>query len=376
MPRPFGRDRLAGVRDGKLLLFCEESKGWRARSVATATSAEHPGTCVRWEDELFEVEDFEPRADGSVTYTMRPWDERHAIRVVATYSPESEAARSAEARDAHRRIGGHTGILLLAPVLGCLPAHVQERLENEYNFKASWMSLASALSLFMFGAFCFIAARAAELSGPLAPGEASPPLLPPWVLLVGQYLLLESAMRIGIASLQGRGIGTVAGTVLYEIWRLARRGVDRPGGARCLRRSLSSRWSPRTPGRRSFDRFHLLEPALSFLKPGEQASLAKRFGFDGLRWGRISAIFLLVAVGPFALSALFGFLLIPQPSDLLLLASAGGLSIEQVLRLRKVAAKKPAPSISASWSGPPHGASSTGHRLNDFQVRFLRRLDA
>ena len=229
MPRPFGRDRLAGVTDGKLLLLCEESKGWRARSDATATSAEHPGTCIRWEDELFEVEDFESRADGSVTYTLRPWDERHAIRVVATYSPEAEAARSAEGRDARRRVEGHTGILLLSPVLGCLPAHVQERLENEYNVKASWMSLASAIPLFLFGAFCFIVALAFALGGP--------PILPGGVLLVGQYLWIESAVRIVIASRQGRGIGNVAGTLLYETWHLARRGLDRARTRRLLDRT-------------------------------------------------------------------------------------------------------------------------------------------
>jgi hypothetical protein len=230
MPRPFGRDRLAGVRDGKLLLLCEESKGWRARSDATATSAEHPGTCVRWEDELFEVEDFEPRADGSVTYTLRPWDERHAIRVVATYSPETEAARSAEAHDARRRVAGRTGILVLAPLLGCLPGGVQERLENEYNVKASWMSLASAIPLFMFGAFCFIVALAAALGG-------GPPLLPDKVLFVGQYLWIESAVRITVASRQSRGIGNVAGTLLYETWRLARRGLDRARTRRLLDRT-------------------------------------------------------------------------------------------------------------------------------------------
>jgi hypothetical protein len=337
MPRPFGRDRLAGVRDGRLLLFCKDSKGWRARSDATAASVEHPGTCVRWEDELFEVEDFESRADGGVTYALRPWDVRHAIRVVATYSPESEAARSAERRDARRRVEGHTGILLLAPVLGCLPGHVQERIENEYNVKASWMSLASALPLFVFGGFCVIAARAAALGGPF--------LLPPGVLLAGQYLFGESAVRIGIASLQGRGIGTVAGTVLYEIWRLARRGFDRARGRPVPREKSFFQVEPGDSLREDYDRFHLLEPVLSFLAPGEQASLAERFGFDGLKWGRISAIFLLIAVGPFAFSAFFGFLLVPRVSDLLLLAFAGGLSIEQVLRLRKVAAKKPAPSI-------------------------------
>jgi hypothetical protein len=345
MPRPFGRDRLAGVRDGKILLFCAASKGWRARSNATATSAEHPGTCVRWENELFEVEDFESGVDGSVTYTLRPWDERHAIRVVATYSPAAEAARSADARDGRQRVAGHAGILLLAPVLGCLPAHVQERLENEYNVKASWMSLASALPLFLFGAFCFIAARVAELIGSLAPGKANPFFLPPGVLLAGQYLFLESAVRIGIASFQGRGIGTVAGTVLYEIWRLACRGLDRARGRRVPPEKSFFEVEPADVRQGELDRFHLLEPALSFLDPGEQAFLAERFGFDSLKWGRISAIFLLIAVGPFAVSALFGFLLVAQASDLLLLAVAGGFSIEQVLRLRKVAAGRPAPSI-------------------------------
>jgi hypothetical protein len=219
MPRPFGRDRLAGVRDGTLLLFCEESKGWRARSEATATSAEHPGTCVRWEDELFEVEEFESRANGSVTYALRPWDVRHAIRVVATYSPESEAARLAERRDTRRRVEGHTVVLLLAPLVGCLPSDVQERFENEYNVKASRMSLASAVPLFMFGTFCLIVALASALGGP--------PILPDRVLFVGQYLWIESAVRITVASRQDRGIGNVAGTLLYEIWRLARRGLDR-----------------------------------------------------------------------------------------------------------------------------------------------------
>lgn len=219
MPRPFGRDRLAGVRDGKLFLFCEESKGWGARSDATPTSAEHPGTCVRWEDELFEVEDFASGADGSVTYTLRPWDLRHAIRVVSTYSPETEAARSAERRDNRRRVEGHTAILLASPLLGCLPAHVQEGLENDYNVKASWMSLASAVPLFMFGAFCFIVALASAFGGP--------PILPDGILFVGLYLWIESAVRITVASRQSRGIGNVAGTLLYEIWRLARRGLDR-----------------------------------------------------------------------------------------------------------------------------------------------------
>jgi hypothetical protein len=214
MPRPFGRDRLAGVRDGKLFLLCEESKDWRARSDATATSTEHPGTCIRWEDELFEVEDFESRADGSVTYTLRPWDERHAIRVVATYSPDAEAARSADRREARRRVEGHTGILLLAPVLGCLPAHVQELLENEYNVKASWMSLASALPLWILGWISLIFLLASSIGSVAS--------LPTPVLVLGVYLLAESSARLAVCIPQGRPIGTPLGAVLYEVWRRLR----------------------------------------------------------------------------------------------------------------------------------------------------------
>lgn len=304
---------------------------------STATSAEFPGTCVRWEEQLFEVEDLEARAGGSVTYTLALWDERHAIRAVAAYSPETEAARAAEGRDARRSVEGHTVVLLLAPLLGCLPGGVQERLENEYNVKASWMSLASALPLLLFGAFSIISVRAASFGGPLP--------LPMPVLVLGQYLFFESAVRLAVALMQGRGIGTLPGTLLYEAWRLARRGFDRAGGRVVSQEKSYFEVEPAEPWEAEYDRFRLLEPFLSFLAPEEQTRLRERFGFDGLRWGRISAIFLLVALGPFALTALIGFLLVPAASDVLLFAVAGGLSIEQILRLRKVAGKTLAPSI-------------------------------
>jgi len=222
MPRPFGRDRIAGVREGKLLLSCAEPKGWRARVPGAATSAEHPGTCVRWEGQLFEVEDLETHADGNLTYTLARWDDRHAIRVLAAYDAETEAERIRETRAATRRVEGRAALLLVAPFVGSLPASVQERLEREYNVRASTMSLVSALPLFLFGAFCVVALLAVSFGGPS--------LLPNQALVVGYYLFVESALRLGVVLLQGRGIGTVAGTLLYEVWRISRRGLDRERG--------------------------------------------------------------------------------------------------------------------------------------------------
>ena len=337
MPRPLGRDRIAGVREGKLLLSCGEPKGWRAREPMTATSPEHPGTCVRWEEQLFEVEDLETRADGSLCYTLALWDDRHAIRVIATYDAGTEAARTRETRDGVRRTEGRTALLLAAPLVGSLPAPVQERLELEYNVHASTLSLASALPLFFFGVFSIVARGVTAAGGPV--------LLPVPVMLLGHYLFVESALRLAVALLQGRGIGTVAGTLLYEAWRLSGRGADRARGRAVAPEKSVFQVEARDPWEEDVDRFHLLEPVLSFLDEKDQSALAARFGFDGSKWARTSAIFLLVALGPFAVTALLGFLLAPEVSDLLVLLLAGGLCVEQVARLRRAARKKPAPSV-------------------------------
>jgi hypothetical protein len=332
-----GRDRIAGVREGKLLLSCAEPKGWRARVPKAATSAEHPGTCVRWEEQLFEVEDFETHADGSLTYTLARWDERHAIRVIATYDAGTEAGRIKETRAATRRVEGRTALLLAAPFVGSLPASVQERLEHEYNLRGSTMSLVSALPLWVLGWISLILLLASSVGGAGS--------IPAPVLVFGVYLLAESTARLAVCIQQGRPIGTFLGTLLYELWRISRRGLDRSRGhAVPPEKSVFQMESPE-PLEEDFDRFRLLEPVLSFLQARDQDVLAKRFGFDGPRWARVSAIFLLVAVGPFAATALLGFLLVPEVSDLLVLLLAGGLSVEQVLRLRKVAARRPAPSI-------------------------------
>lgn len=210
MPRPFGRDRIAGVREGKLFLSCAEPKGWRARVPATPTSAEHPGTCVRWEEQLFEIEDIETHADGSLTYTFARWDERHAIRVITAYDAGTEDARVQERRAAARRVEGRTALLLASPFVGSLPAQVQERLEHEYNLRGSTMTLASALPLWVFGWFSLILFLASSIGGVS--------FLPTPVLVLGIYFLAESTARLAVCIPQGRPIGTPLGTLLYEVW--------------------------------------------------------------------------------------------------------------------------------------------------------------
>lgn len=212
MPRALGRDRLGVETGGRLLLDCDVPKGWRPRSPATATSAEHPGTALRWEGELFEVLEARSLGGEAVRYVLAAWDERHAMRIVETYSAETEAARAAESADVARRSDRHVFILRVAPLVGSLPGHVQEFFEREYNVPARRLSLASALPLWVLGWISLILLLASAIGGA---GSVPPP-----ILVFGVYILPESTARLVVCVLQGRPIGTLVGTLLYEAWRL------------------------------------------------------------------------------------------------------------------------------------------------------------
>jgi len=336
MPRALGRDRLGVETGGRLLLDCDSPKGWRGRSPAMPTSAEHPGSAVRWEEEFFEVLEVRPLADAAVRYVLAPWDERHAMRVVETYSEDAEAERARGRADVARRSDRHVYVVLVAPLAGCLPGNVQERLEHELNVPARLLSLSSAIPLWVLGWVSLILLMASALGG-----ESSVPLP---LLVFGIYLLAESTARLVVCVLQGRPIGTLVGTLLYEAWGHVGRTKVRAAGRPVPREKAV--WEVDSDAARdALDRYHLLEPAAGLLPMDDQVLLAERFGFDGIRWGRTSAIFLLVMFGPLAAASAHGALSVFELSDIPKLAVFGGIVAEQVVRLRKLGAGRLAPSV-------------------------------
>ncbi len=336
MPRALGRDRLGVETGGRLLLDCDVPKGWRGRSPATPTSAEHPGSAVRWEDGFFEVLEVRPLGGEAVRYVLAPWDERHAMRVVETYGEEAEAARASERRDVARRADRHVYVLLVAPLAGCLPGDVQERLEHELNVPARLLSLSSALPLWVAGWVALILLLASSMTG-----DSS---VPAPLLVFGLYLLAESTARLAVCVLQGRPIGTLVGTLVYEGWRRLGWTKARVEG-RPVPRERAVWEVESTSEQNALDRYHVLEPAAGLLPVDDQLRLAERYGFDGIRWGRTGAIFLLVMFGPLAAASVWGALAVPELSDVPRVAVFGGVAAEQVFRLRKLASGRLAPSV-------------------------------
>jgi hypothetical protein len=292
----------------------------------------HPGTAVRWEDDLWEVVSAEEVAGGGVRYELSPWDDRNAIRLLLPYDETSEAEREADGRDLGRRRGLRWLALLLAPLAGLLPGRVQERLETELGLGGTTLTLASVPAPMAFGTYALLMTLASGFgAGVRIGGPAFEPLLP---LL--SYFLPESLLRLAVAMGQGRPIGSILGLPLYPLARWTGL-VEAPP-------TVAGTEAPEA-ARRHADRFLMLEPLLSFLPAADQLRLQGERGFAPVTWGRRTAWFLLVYPGLTAPAHAFDLLGRGGGlRSLALLTLAAGLAVEQVARLRALSRGEPAPS--------------------------------
>jgi hypothetical protein len=214
--KAIGPDRVERLTDGSIRLVCPDAKGWCARTPKTLTSPEHPGTAVRWEGDLFEVLEASPQDVGdAIGYRLARWEARHTVRVITTYDEASESARRAEQRRRREDLRRHRASIALAPLLGHLPASVQQRMEREFGAPARALTIASALPLLVLGTLGLLAFLVGSFGGG-GSVFAGWPILP---LPLALFLFVESAVRLGVAFLQGDPMGSVAGTILYELWR-------------------------------------------------------------------------------------------------------------------------------------------------------------
>ena len=329
MPRPIGSDRVEERPGGRVRLSSRFPKGWTARRPAGPGVPLHPGTAVRWEDDLWEVLDAEETPAGGHAYDLAPWDGQQAIRVLSAYDEASEAARAADRRAGARRV-----VLLLAPVAGLLPGRVQERLGTELGIRPSTLSLSSILVPAAVGLFALVMTMAAGFApGLQTSGPDVGPLLP-----FAVYFFPESLIRFLVVMAQDRPIGSLLGVPLYVAGRAAG-WIAPPDGTPAS--------AGRTPeDRATGDRFLMIEPLLSFLPAPDQLRLRERWGFSPTAWGKRTAWLLLVYPGLTAPA--HAWQLVAHDGgfrSFLLLAVAAGLAIEQVRRLKALAKGQPAPSI-------------------------------
>ena len=351
VPQPHGTDRLVPGPGESFVLVAREPKGWRPHLPATRTSAEHPGTAVRWGGEIWEVRELDETKDGRWKYTLAPWDDAFAIRSLVPYDEEAETARAAQRRTEVRNAGIRVVALATAPLSGLLPGRIQELLETECGVRSTLLTGASLPIPLAIGTYALVMTFAGAFGPALVGASPSGGLLSP--LLV--YFFVESLLRLAVLVTQDRPIGSILGVPLGVAARAMRLLPSEPG-------IVPTSPSPEQGLR---DRHAMLEPLLSFLSAGEQAALKRRFGFDPFRWGRVTAWGLL----------LYPALTLPTQVAAVLEGRTGGRGVallalsvaivgEQAWRLRKLRRGDGAPSVLGflvrPFAAPLLAAASSG----------------
>jgi len=348
-PRALGADRIERTKGEEILLFCPVSKGWDARTVRTTVRSAHPGTAVAWEERIFEVLAAEPRTAGGILYRLVPWEDGQAIRRFERYDEDAERGRAADRRDFAAGLRKRRWSIALAPLAGLLPGSVQKAMEREFGAPAPAMTIASALPPFVIGFLGMFRHLLAMAGGALAvsgsaldwPAWLAPPLP------IALYLFGESALRLASAIAEGEPMGSLPVVVAHAAWKEAR------GESPAEKLEADSEAAAADRVHALNDRYQLLEPLLSLLPEASQRDLAGRFGFDAIRWGRITAWVLLAVGGMNALAAL-GALAAGRGGlgDFLGLLVGLLLALEQARRLSRLGRGEPAGSVLGKFLRP------------------------
>lgn len=202
-----------------LRLDCRREKpGWQARLPGGLIEATFAGTAVHFEDRYYEV--VAARSVGGwVSYYLDAWDDACVLRRIVELSPEVTARETATRRAEVSERSTATALALLAPLVGLLPAEIQQRIELRYGLPASRATSWSAAVMLAVSAALFVLGLGAAFAG--AEGASGAPA--PRAAAPAKYFMIESLLRLGAALAAGEANGTLPVVACFWLWRLVSR---------------------------------------------------------------------------------------------------------------------------------------------------------
>jgi hypothetical protein len=214
-----------------LRLDCRREKpGWQARLPGGLVEATFPGTAVLFENHYYEIAAAR-EVGGWVSYYLDPWDDAMVLRRIVELSPAaSESEHRERSADLLRRSSA-SSLAILMPLVGFLPAEVQERIERTHSIPASRATAWSAALALAVAAVYFVLSLAASIGAAMAGGAAAPR-----GSRFATYFMVESLLRLGGALAAGEAMGTLPVVLPYAIWQAAARR-RRPAAASAERPS-------------------------------------------------------------------------------------------------------------------------------------------
>jgi len=203
----FFPDRVIPAADGDpvaLWVYAVLPKeGWVPHSPGDLTRAEHPGSAIKYGDQVYELMRVEETVEGGYEfrYGLRKWDPQYAVRHLVNYTLKTQMDAAAAHRDMTRTQWLRSVIIWLFPIVGLAPDPLQREWEKKTGLSMAWVSGGSAL----FGlALAFALRGASEDSRFVA---------------VVFYLALESFARLFWISISHRPHGSLLLTLPYLLWQ-------------------------------------------------------------------------------------------------------------------------------------------------------------
>jgi hypothetical protein len=173
-----------------------------------AASGRAPGTAVLWRDHPYEVTAKKIVGAGTL-WSLRPWPEAVTMRAVLTLDATGVAKCAEQAKAARRRDRGRWWALLVYPVLGLVPATLQQRLSERWGFSAEAATWTSAITEILLGGFGLVQGLALAFGGEW--------FLPPWLhwaVVVGPPMCIEGLVRLTLVGALREPVGSIAGLPL------------------------------------------------------------------------------------------------------------------------------------------------------------------
>jgi hypothetical protein len=226
------RDRLQKAAPGepvKVWVYSAFQKDhWLARSPGDMTHAEHPGTAIRIDGELYEI----VTAEGTVEpgyelrYGLKQWDSKHAVRKIIPYSPETQSqAAEVHLEEAYRQ-DLRKRIVRLYFLAGMAPDPLQRKWEMETALSMTVVSAASSLTnIFVFMALVQFFGR--------TPGNRV-------LASLIEYTGVDSFVRFLWIVLSGKPHGTLILSLPYLLWEAVMRPDKRAAKSESARVSLQA----------------------------------------------------------------------------------------------------------------------------------------
>jgi len=203
----FFPDRVIPAADGdpvELWVYAVLPKeGWVPHPPGDLARAEHPGSAIKYRDQVYELMRVEETVEGGYAfrYGLRPWDPQYAIRHLVNYTLKTQMDAAAAHQDMTRAQRLRYLILWLFPIAGFAPDPLQREWEKKTGLSLAWVSVGSAL----FGMALAFALRSACDDARFA--------------AVVFYLALESFVRILWSIFSRQPHGSLLLTLAYLLWQ-------------------------------------------------------------------------------------------------------------------------------------------------------------